>query len=59
MSLGNKTLQELTELKVVLLQRINQNPDHAGLDQVELKDVQDWIELRVREAERPKLEPTF
>jgi len=59
MALGDKSLSELTTLKVQLLKRINSNPDHSGCERVELEDVQGWIDLRVREAEHRSLEPTF
>jgi hypothetical protein len=61
MALENKSLSELTELKVKLLKQINVNPAHSGIERVELEDVQQWIELRVREQERAKLtsEPAF
>ena len=55
MSLETKTLQELTEIKSALLERINSNPDHSGMERMELADVEAWIELRVKEAERAKL----
>lgn len=54
-----KTPTELAELRITLLKRIASNPDHSGLDRVELEDVKGWIELRVREAVRQKLEPHF
>jgi hypothetical protein len=54
-----KTLTELAELRVALLKRIASNPDHSGLDRVELGDVEGWIALHTREAARQKLEPTF
>ena len=58
-TLESRTLAELAELRVTLLKRIASNPDHSGLDRVELEDVEGWIALRTREAERQKLEPTF
>ncbi|MGO9576648.1 MAG: hypothetical protein ACLPTQ_20255 [Terriglobales bacterium] len=58
-TLERKTVPELAELRVTLLKRIAANPDHSGLDRVELEDVEGWIALRTREAERQKLEPTF
>jgi hypothetical protein len=55
-----KTLQELTELKVTLQKRIQSNPDHSGLERVELEDAQSWIDLRIREREHKRqTDPTF
>jgi hypothetical protein len=60
MNLQEKTLAELTELRVTLLKRIQSNPEHSGLEHVELKDVNDWIELRIRERDhRRGTDPTF
>ena len=35
-----QNLSKLAELKVTLLKRIQGNPDHSGLDRVELEEVQ-------------------
>jgi hypothetical protein len=59
MSLENKTLDELIELRLKLIRNINANPLHAGLNRVELEDVQGWIELRIRERDRANLVPQF
>jgi len=60
MSLQDKSLHELTELKVTLLKRIQGNPDHSGIERVELEDIETWIALRVREQEAERLKgPTF
>ena len=60
MSLQEKTLQELTELKVTLLKQIQGNPIHSGLERVELENVQSWIDLRIREREHKRqTDPTF
>jgi hypothetical protein len=60
MSLQDKTLQELSELKVVLQKRIQANPDHSGLERVELEDVQGWIDSKIRDREHKRqTEPTF
>lgn len=59
MSLEHKSLEELTELKVLLLKRINSNPVHSGIERVELEDVQSWINLKVRAAEHKAVEPMF
>jgi len=58
MSLQHKSLRELTKLRVTLLKRIQTNPEHSGLDRVELEDVESWIAVRVQKAQRPK-GPTF
>lgn len=55
MSLQDKTLPELVELKGKLTRMIAGNPDHSGIERVELSDVKDWIELRTREAQRKEL----
>jgi len=59
MSLGDKTLEELCEIRHGLIQTIRRNPDHCGIERVELEDVEGWIELRRREKERRELGPTF
>jgi hypothetical protein len=59
MALENKSLEELTALKVQLLKRISSNPDHSGIERVELEDVQGWVDLRVKETQQRSLEPTF
>jgi len=57
--LGDRTMAELVELRVTLLKNINANPDHSGIERVELEDVEGWIELRRREKERRESVPTF
>jgi hypothetical protein len=59
MSLGDKTLKELTELRVELKKQIARNPEHSGMERVELEDVEGWIELRAREADGRRTVPTF
>jgi hypothetical protein len=50
MSLETKSLAELEELAVNLVKQIARKPEHSRLEQVELKDVQDWLTLRRKEA---------
>lgn len=50
MSLDTKTLAELEKLASDLRAKIAQNPAHSKIEQVELDDVEGWIELRRREA---------
>lgn len=59
MGLADKTLDELIELRLKLIRNINANPDHAGIDRVELEDVNGWIELRTRERDHANLVPLF
>ncbi len=59
MSLGDKTIEELAEIRNALIQQIRRNPDHSGMERVELEDVESWIELRRREKERRESVPTF
>lgn len=60
MGLQEKNLQELTELKATLLKRILSNPEHSGIERVELEDVQGWIDLQIRERDHKRqTEPTF
>lgn len=43
-----------------LLKRIQSNPEHSGVERVELEDVQGWIDLRIRERDHKRqTEPTF
>lgn len=51
MALDTKTLVELEQLAVNLRQQVRTNPHHSGLEQVELREVEEWIELRKKEAE--------
>ena len=60
MSLQEKSLQELAELKVTLLKRIQSHPEHSGIERVELEDVQGWIDSRIRERDHKRItEPMF
>ena len=60
MSLQEKSLQELTELKGKLLKRIQSNPEHSGIERVELEDIQGWIDSRILERDHKRLtEPSF
>ncbi len=60
MSLQEKSLQELTELKAKLLKRIQSNPEHSGIERVELEDIQGWIDSRIRKRDHKRLtEPAF
>jgi hypothetical protein len=60
MSLQEKSLQELTELKAKLLKHIQSNPEHSGIERVELEDIQGWIDSRIRERDHKRLtEPAF
>ena len=50
MSLEEKTLSELEELRAQLRQTIDRNPNHSMMECVELEDVEGWIKLRVKES---------
>jgi hypothetical protein len=55
MSLEQKTLPELIEVKVKLTRQIQRDPVHSGMERVELEDVKNYIELRTREARHREL----
>ena len=50
MGLDSKSLAELEELASDLRRRIARSPNHSGMENVELEDVEGWIKLRRREA---------
>ncbi|MBV9087274.1 MAG: hypothetical protein JO187_01280 [Acidobacteria bacterium] len=50
MALDTKTLTELEQLATNLRQQIRLNPRHSKLEQVELKEVEEWIVVRQKEA---------
>ena len=52
MALDTKTLAELEQLAANLRQQIRINPHHFKLEQVELREVEEWIALRQKEAEQ-------
>jgi hypothetical protein len=56
MSLEQKTLPELIELRAKLVRAIQRDPIHSGMERVELEDVKNYIELRTREAKHRELE---
>ena len=56
MSFEDKTLPELIEVRAKLIRAIQREPIHSGMERVELEDVNDYIELRTREAKHRELE---
>jgi hypothetical protein len=52
MALDTKTLVELEQLAANLRQQVRINPRHSKLEQVELREVEEWIALRQKEADR-------
>jgi hypothetical protein len=50
MALDQKTLAQLHELKIKLQEQIRGNPRHSRMEQVELDDVNSWIQLRLKES---------
>ena len=50
MSLETKSLAELEELAVNLVKQIARRPEQSRFERIELKDVQDWLTLRRKEA---------
>ncbi len=50
MALDTKTLQELEQLANNLRQQIRLHPQHSKLEEVELREVEEWIELRRKDG---------
>lgn len=55
MSLNDKSLSEMVQLRSKLVEMIARNPEHSGLERVELEDVEGFLELRRRETARREL----
>jgi len=51
MALDTKSLAELEQLAANLRQQVRINPRFSKLEQVELKEVEEWIALRKKESE--------
>jgi hypothetical protein len=51
MAFDTKTLEELEELAHNLREQIRLHPNHSKLEQVELREVEEWIELRRKNGE--------
>jgi hypothetical protein len=52
MSLEGKSLTELAELRDKLFKKIQGNPLHSRIEQVELDDVNQWIATKTRSQKR-------
>ncbi len=51
MALDTKTLEELEQLAHNLRQQIKLHPNHSKLEELELREVEEWIALRRRNGE--------
>ena len=51
MALDTKTLKELEQIATNLRQQIRLHPRHSKLEEVELREVEEWIALRRKERE--------
>ncbi len=51
MGLDTKTLEELEQLANNLRQQIRLHPNHSRLEEMELRDVEEWIALRRKDGE--------
>jgi hypothetical protein len=50
MVLETKSLAELENLAAHLREQVQRNPDHSLMEQEALHDVEEWIEVRKKEA---------
>ncbi len=51
MALDTKTLEQLEQLANNLRQQIRLHPNHSKLEEVELREVEEWIALRRKNGE--------
>ncbi len=51
MALDTKTLEELEQIANNLRQQIRLHPNHSRLEEVELREVEEWIALRRKDGE--------
>jgi hypothetical protein len=54
MGLDTKTLEDLEQLAQNLRQQIRLHPQHSKLEEVELREVEEWIALRRKDGEEAR-----